>query len=105
MARRHKRLWSDRTRTSQAEPCRHAAQHVPDDPLAVERVLVEERKRAHHERVRERRRVRVQGRRPGRHAVGVRAGRRGRRAGAPDGEAEEEEELREGRVEERERHV
>ena len=91
--------------TSQAEAGGHPAEDVANDPLAVELVLVEELERAHDERVCERRVVRVQ--RPASSPAaaalriwGVVLGIR-----APDGEAEEEEELGEGGVEECERDV
>ena len=88
--------------TSQAEAGGHPAEDVAHDPLAVERVLVEETERAHDERVRERRRVPAAAAQVG---VGVLRGGGGGGVWAPDGEAEEEEELGEGRVEERERDV
>lgn len=84
----------NRVRTSQPEAGGHAPEHVPHDPRAVERVCVEQRQRARDDRVREHR-VRVQRR------LVV----RGARVRVPHGQAEEQEELREGGIEQRERDV
>ena len=84
----------DHIHTSKTEASGHAPKNVPDDPLAIERVFVEERQCAGDEGVWERRRARMKGCQRGRGDIR-----------APDGQAEEEEELGERRVEERQRDM